>query len=704
MKEAKGKGTLLIVDQQSFDRTFLGELFREDYSVEEASNAFQTAEYLRESAKELKAVLISAAMLEQDEDGICGLLWGKPDEKNDIPVFLITSERINLDTWQRWETMTMDIIEKPFEPAIIRRRVNNAVELYEARKHIKQVIGDELASLRKQTYKKRDMNNAIIDMLSSVIEFRSGESGEHVGRIRSLTRMILNRLKENKIYPGLTDEEIDMISEASAMHDIGKISIPEHILNKPGPLTAEEYEEMKKHTLYGCAILASLPFFQEEEVFQYAYEICRHHHDRWDGTGYPDGIRGNEINLAAQVVAVADVYDSLVSERVYKKAYSHQKAIRMIKEGECGSFNPKILKCFYEIADEAHEKLYSSRRENLLREEEGYSPSFSMGSLKNIQEERISDKALWLLERERQKFTWLTELSDEILFDYDKVADTIEFSEKYKEVFGGNLEVCSAREFIKNSPYATEKERIRIQEQMKKLDLDQPGVSLEVQLQTKNGVEWFDFVVRGIWSGEECVGYFGRLSSIEHLKGETLKWKKQAMQDYLTGLCNRQALENAVQEMLQLKKEVFSLMMLDVDNFKAVNDTKGHLVGDELLKEIAAILTGKFRESDLIARLGGDEFCALLRGVVNEKVLSAKAEEICQTTAGELAKKYGVDISCSIGFSFYPADGEEGSLLLRKADKALYEAKKRGKGCYVFYHEALEEYPYLSMISRIDKG
>ena len=244
-------------------------------------------------------------------------------------------------------------------PAIVHKHVLNAIELYQTKNNLERRVEKQVTVIKEQSQALRETHLSIIDMLSTVIEFRSGESGLHVSRIRRTTKLILEYAVQHLENVQYTEKEIEAISNASAMHDIGKISVSDTILNKPARLTEDEFAEMKKHTIYGCSILQQIPFFGNHELYKYCYEICRHHHERYDGRGYPDGLIGDEIPFYTQIVSLADVYDALVSERVYKKAFSHEKAKEMIINGECGYFSPKVLSCFVQVADILCRQLYS---------------------------------------------------------------------------------------------------------------------------------------------------------------------------------------------------------------------------------------------------------------------------------------------------------------------------------------------------------
>jgi putative two-component system response regulator len=257
-----------------------------------------------------------------------------------VPVFIITSEDSEDVLLQAYNLGAVDIIRKPFLPSFTRCRIDNIIELYMHRNNMMVIIDKQLERINHQ-------NRMLVETLATVVEFRDCESGEHVKRMSNLTRILMKAVGD--IYPEyrVSDEEIEKIAMASILHDVGKISIPDSILNKPGRLTKDEFEVMKQHTTKGSDLLRDMPEgVLDEDIYKYSYDICRHHHERWDGRGYPDGLKGDEISIWSQVVSVADVYDALTSPRVYKAAFEHDKAVDMIMNGECGTFNPKILEAF----------------------------------------------------------------------------------------------------------------------------------------------------------------------------------------------------------------------------------------------------------------------------------------------------------------------------------------------------------------------
>ncbi len=352
-----GKKKLLVVDDVEINRIILKELFSEEFEVLQAENGRKALDYLQRYPSEIAIVLLDLIMPVMNGFEVLQNMQATGLIQK-VPVILITGENDDEKTLKGYELGVSDLLTKPFNPRIVYRRVLNVINLYAHKENLETKLKEQKAMLEKQARRLRQSNQFVIDALSTAVEFRSCESGEHIKRIRGLTKVFLEAIKDAypEDYP-LTPEEIDMISSASAMHDIGKIAIPDSILLKPGPLDSQEFEIMKTHTIRGCEILISLNFARDEEYCKYCYEICRHHHERWDGNGYPDGLKGQNISIWAQATALADVYDALTSVRVYKPAFSHQRAVAMILRGECGAFNPKLLACFSRLESTLPEKI-----------------------------------------------------------------------------------------------------------------------------------------------------------------------------------------------------------------------------------------------------------------------------------------------------------------------------------------------------------
>lgn len=335
---------LLIVDDMDINRDILRDIFEEQFAIYEAKDGEEAISLIQVHKSEISLIFLDLQM--PKKNGLDVLKYMNDIKLVDqIPVIMITGEATIDSDVKAYELGAADIIYKPFAPAVVIRRALNIIELYEHRISLEKKLEERTRLLRESQKKLEKNNEFLINALSSVVEFRSLESGEHIKRVKTFTGIILQKLK--LMYPeyGITDEQVKLIINASALHDIGKISIPDNILLKPGKLTKDEFEIMKTHTTKGCEILEK--FKQDEnEFYQYSYDICRYHHERYDGKGYPDALVGEDIPIWAQIVSIVDVYDALVSKRVYKTPYAVEEAERMILAGECGTFSPKIIDCF----------------------------------------------------------------------------------------------------------------------------------------------------------------------------------------------------------------------------------------------------------------------------------------------------------------------------------------------------------------------
>jgi len=344
------KQKILIVDDSEMNRFILAQMLQSEYTIVEAGDGQRAVEILREQAGEIALVLLDIIMPCLDGFGVLETM-NREGWIDDIPVIIISSDRTPTAIERAYELRAVDFISRPFDAAIVRHRVVNTILVYAKQKKL-------ISMVERQVFEKERQSGLMIDILSHIVEFRNGESGLHVVHIRKLTEMLLKRLVEKTGKYRLTQADIKLISTASAFHDIGKIVIPEQILNKPGRLTFDEFGLMKTHAAKGAEMLNGVTIRGKEPLLDYACDICHWHHERYDGCGYPDGLKGEEIPICAQVTALADVYDALTSERVYKKAFSHETAVQMILNGECGAFDPLLLECLTDIKDEINEELH----------------------------------------------------------------------------------------------------------------------------------------------------------------------------------------------------------------------------------------------------------------------------------------------------------------------------------------------------------
>lgn len=346
------KQMVMIVDDSEMNRAILTEMLKGDFRILEAKNGEECLELLQQYGTGISLVLLDIVMPVMDGFEVLAAMNSRHIIE-DIPVIMISGEDSDSSIRRAYGLGVSDYISRPFDAKVVYRRVFNTIKLYSKQRSLISIV-------TRQAYDKEKNNRMMIDILSQIVEFRNGESGLHVLHIKALTGLIIERLIQKSDKYRLSWYDRELITTASALHDVGKIAISSEILNKPGKLTDEEFEEMKKHTVLGASMLTSLELYRSEDLVKTAAEICRSHHERFDGRGYPDGLRGDEIPISAQIVSVADVYDALVSDRVYKKAFSHEKAIQMILNGECGTFNPLIVECLVDVQDRIADELAAS--------------------------------------------------------------------------------------------------------------------------------------------------------------------------------------------------------------------------------------------------------------------------------------------------------------------------------------------------------
>ncbi len=333
---------ILIIDDDCFNREILSNIFSPYYEVEEAENGREGLEKIRKLGDRISAIFLDVIMPELDGLDLLRIIE-KERLPQAIPIFLITAYADNDVLKTAYGLGVMDVINKPVLPFVTLKRVQSIIELFRSRKTLSSIVQGQRHELYERAMKIAELNRGMLESLAAAIEFRNGESGGHVRRIHDITKYLLTN---TPLGAGLDEDTIDNIALAAVMHDVGKIAIPDSILGKPGKLTPEEFEIMKTHTEQGAKLLENIPQLRDNGAYKYAYDIARHHHERWDGGGYPDGLKGNQITVWAQIVSLADVYDALISKRCYKEAYTPEEAMKMICGGECGVFNPRMLEYF----------------------------------------------------------------------------------------------------------------------------------------------------------------------------------------------------------------------------------------------------------------------------------------------------------------------------------------------------------------------
>ena len=498
MSEVITKQKILIADDSEMNRELLAAILEEEYEIIQVNDGVQAVDCLQRHAEEISLLLLDIVMPHMDGFEVLSYM-NKEHWIDSIPVVIISSENSPIYIKRGYDLGATDFIGKPFDANMVLRRSANAILLGAKQRRMTSIVSNQI-------YEREKSSKLMINILSHIVEFRNGESGLHVLHIQTITEMLLRQLvqKENNRY-ALSKEQIRMITTASALHDIGKISIPDEILNKPGRLTAEEFAVIKGHSMAGANMLSELPLDQKEEpLVKTAYEICRWHHERYDGGGYPDGLKGEEIPVSAQVVALADVYDALTSERCYKDAYSHEKAIEMILAGQCGAFNPLMLECLLDISSSLKKKMGYKSKERYeqtdLSDIASRFHDFEMDS---------SEKIVQQLEFERMRHNFLAEGSGNIIFTYTISPPLLTFNQAGCKRSGITEPSFSPLQSGVLTDLVEEQSLKRLIRKITQATREMPDVTSNIFLKDGKGPCHYRCECRVIWADGDQKGYTG---------------------------------------------------------------------------------------------------------------------------------------------------------------------------------------------------
>ena len=931
-----GRDTLLLACGTAETRSDLRSIFQESFNLLETDNSQQTMLLLKQNHDCIAAVLLDIAASEKINASLLEKIRDIP-KMDQIPVLIIAGEKNPELVSRAFELGATDVVFSDYDSVVLLQRVETIVWLYRHKWHLEELVEEQAAILRHS-------NEAMIDALSSIIEYRSVESGQHILRIRRFTQILLEEVARNCPEYDLTPAAISIISSAAALHDIGKIAIPDAILNKPGKLTQEEWAVMKSHSLTGCQLLETLGDIGDPEYLRYAHNICHYHHERWNGGGYPEGIRGDDIPICAQVVGLADAYDALTSSRVYKEAFSFEKSVNMIINGECGVFSPKLLECFKGVApqfeklacayadglsphsetfdvtlpspvhrkgqdtlhnvqskyqallhyingmtleidlnqqifhmiynpypemaplssstsyeeaqayllhlvvpeeqdvfrsflqedipyflkngmrkqihyfhtadaDETHTALYqitllrpelddennkfliiwqkslSAGRpagKNLLSQWEaaqimvpcqviyrndhwhtlksisgdlsalvGWSEKElellfenhlmelvipeDLARVHQIMAEHLENgsyveltyrmrhkdgREIWVLNKSllsigedgREYFTGiLTDVTkskqtqnrlqfnlqqyesifgytQNIIFEWDIVNDTISFSDRWYELFGYMPIRENVLSTLHTNSHFHPEDVPKMFEMVHNMQNGAKHQMIETRIAKRGG--------RYLWCRHQATALHdeeGRLLKIHGiiLNVDDEKRAAQALQDRaerdaLTKLFNKQTAQKQAEEYLSSHPHgaACALLIIDLDNFKHINDSFGHMFGDAVLTQAAKEIKKLFRAQDIVGRIGGDEFMVLMRDISDGELVEARCSRLISSFQGIYRNQLGdIPISCSIGVALSPQHGTAYHELFQRADQALYQAKDKGKNCFCFFNK-----------------
>ena len=494
--------TILIVDDAEFNRDILKEFLGETYNYLEAENGNQAIQIMGENPG-IDLMLLDINMPQMN--GFEVLNWMKKSLCIDeTPVIMISSEE-SVDTMRKaYEMGITDYITRPFDAVIVKKRVQNTLDLYANQKRLVNVVVD-------QVYEKEENNNIMVRILSNVLGSRNSESSEHILHIRTATEMMLRQLIKTTDAYHLTETDIAIITTASSLHDIGKIRIPEEILNKPGRLNDEEFKIMKTHSELGAAIIKDMDFSQDHPLVHTAWEICRWHHERWDGKGYPDGLKGEEIPISAQVVSIADVYDALTSERCYKKAFDHDTAIQMILDGQCGQFNPILLKCLKELSLQ-FSKMISKEKDDNKHYYEAQRLSNEILSDKSLPNQNYSQSVVKIMQ---EKIDFFKSNSGKNSIEYNAISGQLSIINEKQQIL---CQRDDPKFDIFNVFEVSEEDVQHIRILLHQTSVQNKEVFVQIKAKVENDSQMYMLKLHTLWSPLKKDGYIGIVGYFDVVK------------------------------------------------------------------------------------------------------------------------------------------------------------------------------------------
>ena len=496
------KQTILIVDDSKFNRDILKEILGETYHYLEAENGNQAIQLVGDNLG-IDLILLDIHMPQMDGFEVLEMM-NKSQCINETPVIMISSEESVTMMRKAYEMGITDYITRPFDSVIVKKRVQNTLELYANQKRLINVVVD-------QVYEKEENNDIMLRILSNVLGSCNSESSEHILHIRTATEMMLRQLLKTTDAYHLTETDIAIITTASSLHDIGKIRIPEEILNKPGRLIDEEFKIMKTHSEIGASMIWDMHFLQDHPLVHTAWEICRWHHERWDGKGYPDGLKGEEIPISAQVVSIVDVYDALTSERCYKKAFDHDTAIQMILDGQCGQFNPILLKCLKELRLQLSKMLDKEKDDNSYYHE-----------VQRLSNEILSDRSLpnpnysqSILRVMKEKVDFFKANSGMGSIDYNTSSGQLTILNRKQQILyqRNNPDFDLFKEFGVN-----EEDVHHIQGLLHQTSVQNKEISVQIKARMENDRQMYKLKLHTLWSPLKKDGYIGIVGYFDIVK------------------------------------------------------------------------------------------------------------------------------------------------------------------------------------------
>jgi len=645
----------------------IGEMLKDSYII--IAN-----EDINEAIDSLRVYGIQAALIILDtniKNGKTGHILELIDStyiSRHTPIVLVCTEN-NMDIINRAVNIgAVDFIERPFNSEKIQQEIKSIISYSERVKKLKSDLYEEALQNEKGI-------NVIANVVSHILEFKNRESELHVHNVRLMAELLANEVQKRGISNAIDKRKIHLFGLASALHDIGKLKIPDEVINKPGKFTKEEYDIMKEHSIKGAEMLRGIGVDIDGDLYRFAYNICRWHHERYDGSGYPDGIEGDNIPIEAQIVSIVDAYDAMTSERVYKPPMTHEEAIESIKNGECGAFNPKLIECIIET------EVLQYVKSGAMRESEGDN------QYSNTEYRR---EQLEVVDKRHKNQAFYAEMSMEIRFEYYKEKDVLYISRYGANKLGlGNI-VEKPRKSDKLNAIFKNLDIKELFEEVDNTDGDE-NITLNRELRCDGtfGEEyrWHRIVIRKMYNEGMYTGFIGIAIDIDEETRKIEQMRISTSTEYLTGAYTREAGERIIKDEIRAKYESdgeskeLALAVFDIDDFKDINNKHGHPFGDCILKDIVKKTKESIRYKDIVVRMGGDEFIILLK-------YDYGVQDIIERVHSQIASNYrGIDVSISMGIVTTEHIKERMTYesMYLYADKAMYSVKNNGKGSYMFY-------------------
>ncbi len=719
---------LLLADTIEMNKSIIHEIFSSEFEILQCSGSEMAFQLLMQYRSSISIILINESIAKNFSKDIVKTLANLKVFDN-IPIILILNKSSARMKQMNIDLHFSDVVSSPVNPFVIQKRVANLVELYSHKNELEDLVQRQTAkilsqnkALKLQQKKINTINNDMLDTLSTVIEYRDVESGRHIHRIKKFTEVMLRHLAVKYPKYKMTEEKINLIASASSLHDIGKIAIPDSILLSPRRLTYDEFRIMKEHTVKGCDLLNQLDSVERNEYFTYCYDICRYHHEKYDGMGYPDGLKGDEIPIWAQVVAVADCYDALTSDRPYKTAFSHDQAVEMIRTGACGAFSDEMMDCFsaslsefkklaQEYADVNHaDSSVSKGNENRINEQdEGESRDIYRKMDRDDLIRTIENQKKEMLETRKKDSEILNRVSDYV-FEFDLVKDIcVENKGSFRTLLGYSPKNYSEAIMLFCEIIADEyKNKFRRVFRLEHLEneLKKGNERIVLECPMKLGGDIYVAVrctVVPVCENDKIVRIYTSIQTLNYSTVTANLGEIMTDKDPITGLWNFNGLRNEIEDFLNNtgKSGSHTMMLIDIDGFRSINRRSGYRFGNEILKDIGDILRQNFSDNNIIGRVEDDNFIVFIKDCPEKEETVILVDQIFR----KLHKSYTFndttypEISSCIGVTSYPRYGKNFDELFANATKAVDIAKINGKNMYLFYNEHMMESWELSTLN-----